>query len=99
MRGEFSTLRTELFELTVVPALAPHPVQMHRQLPSHRYLRDLPSPPHPQMEISAAPFRDAAGCNLGRFHQQEAQHGVSLLRDVAQPAPIPARLLQGTSPT
>jgi hypothetical protein len=32
MKGEFSTLRTELFELTVIPALTPHPVQMYRQL-------------------------------------------------------------------
>jgi len=32
MRGEFSTLRTELFELAVVPALTPHPVQMTASL-------------------------------------------------------------------
>jgi dienelactone hydrolase len=38
-----SRVRTELFELTVIPAPAPHPVQMHRQLPGHRYLRDLSS--------------------------------------------------------
>jgi hypothetical protein len=36
-----SRVRTELFELTVIPAPAPQPVQMHRQLPSHRYLRNL----------------------------------------------------------
>jgi len=29
------------FELTVVPASAAHPVQMHRQLPRHRYLGNL----------------------------------------------------------
>ncbi len=28
-----SRVRTELFELCIVPALAPHPVQMHRQFP------------------------------------------------------------------
>jgi hypothetical protein len=38
-----SRVRTELCELTVVPALAPHPVQVNRQLSGHRYLRDLPS--------------------------------------------------------
>ena len=38
-----SRVRTELFELAVIPAPEPHPVQMHRQLPSHRYLRDLSS--------------------------------------------------------
>lgn len=32
MRGEFSTLRTELFELAVVPALTPHPVQITASL-------------------------------------------------------------------
>src|SRR5437667_6218297 len=34
-----SRVRTELFELTVIPALAPHPVQVNRQLSGHRYLR------------------------------------------------------------
>ena len=43
MRAEFSTLRSELLRLAVVAALAPHPVQMHRQLPRHRYFGDLPS--------------------------------------------------------
>lgn len=43
MRAEFSTLRTELSHLSVVIALAPHPVQMNRQLPRHRYLGDLAS--------------------------------------------------------
>jgi hypothetical protein len=36
-------VRTELCELAVVPALAPHPVQMYRQLSSHRHLRNLSS--------------------------------------------------------
>jgi hypothetical protein len=52
-----SRVRTELFELTVIPAPAPHPVQMYRQLPSHRYLRDLPSSGHGKMEELAAPLR------------------------------------------
>jgi hypothetical protein len=38
-----SRVRTELFELAVVPALAPHPVQMHRQLPRHRLERGVES--------------------------------------------------------
>jgi len=38
-----SRVRTELFELAVVPALAPHPVQMHRQLARHRYFGNLSS--------------------------------------------------------
>ena len=36
-----SRVRTELLQLAVVPILPPHPVQMHRQLPRHRYLADL----------------------------------------------------------
>ena len=38
-----SRVRTELFKLTVVQALTPHPVQMNRQLSGHRDLRDLSS--------------------------------------------------------
>ena len=63
-----SRVRTELFKLTVIPALAPHPVQMHRQLPSHRYLRDLPSSAQGQVEELAAPLRLAAYRDLGCFH-------------------------------
>src|SRR5271155_1564148 len=68
-----SRVRTELFELTVIPALAPHPVQMHRQLSGHRYLRDLSSAPHGQMKKLTAPLRLAADRDLGRFHQQKAK--------------------------
>ncbi len=55
-----SRVRTELLQLAVVAALTPHPVQMHRQLPCHRYLRDLPSSPHGQVEELAPPL--AVGC-------------------------------------
>ena len=41
-----SRVRTETFELAVVPALPPHPIQMHRQFAGHGYLGDLPSAPH-----------------------------------------------------
>ena len=41
-----SRVRTELFQLLVIPSLAPHPVQTNRQSPRHRDLGDLPSPPH-----------------------------------------------------
>jgi hypothetical protein len=51
-----SRVRTELFELVVVAALPPHPVQMHRQLAGHRHFRDLPSTPHGEMEELAAPL-------------------------------------------
>jgi hypothetical protein len=52
-----SRVRTELFELTIVQALTPHPVQMNRQLPGHRDLGDFPSPAHGQVKELAAPLR------------------------------------------
>jgi hypothetical protein len=51
-----SRVRTELFELPVVPVLAPHPVQMHGKFACHGDLRDLPSPPHREVEELTAPF-------------------------------------------
>src|SRR5229473_8229262 len=59
-----SRVRTELFQLLVIPSLAPHPVQANRQSTSHGDLGDLPSPPHRQVERLAAPFRVAAHRDL-----------------------------------
>src|SRR5271154_5024096 len=87
-----SRVRTELFELTVIPALAPHPVQMHRQLSGHRYLRDLSSAPHGQMKKLTAPLRLAADRDLGRFPQHKPKQGVSLASEGPQSAPIAAGL-------
>ena len=80
-----SRVRTELLRLAVVAALAPHPVQMHRQLSRHRYLRDLPSSSHGEVEECVAPLGLAPYCDLRRFHQQEAQQHVALLTDVSRP--------------
>src|SRR5690242_15829048 len=49
-----SPVRTELVQLAVVAALAPHPAQMDGQLSRHRDFRDLPPAPHSQMEKLAA---------------------------------------------
>src|SRR5438445_13292382 len=87
-------VRTELFELTVIPALTPHPVQVNRQLSGHRYLRDLPSPAHRQVEELAAPLCLTAHRDLRRFHQQEAQQRIALFADVSQASPIPAGFLR-----
>jgi len=58
-----SRVRTELLQLAVVAALAPHPVQMHRQFPRHGYLGNLPSPP-----IGVIDTADARQLRLsGRF--------------------------------
>ena len=62
-----SRLRTELFKLTVVQSLTPHPVQMNRQLSGHRDLRGLPSSAHGQVEELAAPMRLTA-------HRETTRH-------------------------
>jgi hypothetical protein len=59
-----SRLRTELVRLTVIAAL-PHPVQMHRQLPSHCYLGDLPPLLHGQVGLGML-FRNLAHDGLER---------------------------------
>src|SRR6202162_1071668 len=88
-----SRVRTEFFQLLVIPSLAPHPVQTNRESPGHGYLGDLPPPPHRQVKILTAPFRIAAHRDLRRF-QQEAQQRVALFRDMSQPSPLSARVLQ-----
>src|ERR1700751_4951 len=90
-----SRVRTELLHLAVVPAFAPHPVQMHRQLPRHRCLGDLPATSHGEMEEFIPPLRLAAHRDLRRFHQQKPQQHVALLADVAQSPPLAARLFLG----
>ena len=66
-----SRVRTELFQLLVIPPLVPHPVQTNRQSAGHRDLGGFPSPSHRQMDILVAPFGKAAHCDLRRFHQQK----------------------------
>ncbi len=90
-----SRVRTELNELTVIPALAPHPVQVHRQFARHRYLSDLASAAHGEVEELAAPLRLTAYRDLRRFHQQKAKQRVALFADVSESAPIPTRLFRG----
>ena len=89
-----SRVRTELVQLAVVPALAPHPVQRHRQFSRHRDLRDLPSAAHGQVQESTAPLRLTSYRNLRRLHQQKSQQRIALLADVTQSAPLAARLLR-----
>jgi hypothetical protein len=66
-----SRVRTELFELSVVQSLAPHPVQMHGKSACPGDLRDLPSPSHREVEELAPPLRLAAYGDLRCFHQQD----------------------------
>jgi hypothetical protein len=51
---ELSRVRTELLHFVVVPSVPPHPVQLDRQFPGHRYFRDLPSAPHGEVKELAA---------------------------------------------
>ena len=89
-----SRVRTELLQLAVIAALAPHPVQMHCQLAGHRYLGDLPPSPHGQVEERTAPVGLAPYCDLRRFHQQKAQQHVALLADVSQSTTIATGLFR-----
>ena len=93
-----SRVRTELFKLTVVQTLTPHPVQMNRQFSGHRYFRNLPSSAHREVEEPAAPLWLAPYCDLRRCHQQKAQQHVALLADVSQSAPIAAGLFRRNQP-
>ena len=93
-----SRVRTELLNLAVVPVLAPHPVQMHRQLPGHRYFRDLSSTPHGQVEEPIAPLGLSAYRHLRRFHQQKAQQHVALLAECPSRRRSPLDSSEGTSP-
>ena len=63
-----SRVRTELFQLPVIPPLAHHPLNPNRQSARHRDLGDLPSHSHRQVGILTSPFRVAAHRDLGRFH-------------------------------
>src|SRR5689334_25104025 len=89
-----SRVRTELLQLAVVPTLPPHPVQMHRQLPRHRYLGNLASAAHRQVEESTAPLRLASYRDLRRFYQQKPEQSVALLADVPQSPPVATGLLR-----
>ena len=86
-------MRTELLHLAVVAALTPHLVQMQRQLPRHRYFRDLSSTPHGEMEKLAAPLWLTAHRDLRRFHQQKPEQHVALLADVPISLNAPFKLL------
>src|SRR5690348_13100004 len=71
--SELARVRSELFQLLVIPLLAPHPVQTNRQSACHGYLGDLPSSSHGQMEKFVTPLRIAPYRDLRRFHQEKTQ--------------------------
>src|ERR1700733_10860900 len=89
-----SRVRTELFQLLVIPFLAHHPEQLHSQAAGHSNFRKLPSAPQHQMKIFAAPLRQAAHRHLRRLHQQETHDRTALLGDVSQAPALPAGVFQ-----
>src|SRR5215831_14544203 len=82
-------VRTELFQLLIIPLLAPHPVHTDGQSAGHGDLGDLPSSSQGQMEKLAPPFRIAPYRDLGRFYQQETHQPTTLFADMSQPSPFP----------
>ena len=88
MRAGFSTLRTELPHLLVIPLLPPHPVESNREFPRHGYLSDPSLSSHGQVEKMASPVGITTDRHLSCFHQQKTQQRVALFGDVSQPSPI-----------
>src|SRR6267143_7130899 len=81
---ELSRVRTELYQLRILPSSSPHPVQTNPQPASHGYFRDIPLPAHGQVSIATSPVRITTYRRLCCLHQQEAQQGTALLADVSQ---------------
>src|ERR1700675_32100 len=93
-----SRVRTELNPLLIVPSLAHHPVQTNRQSSRHCDLSDLAAASHHQMEILAAPLRQAAHRHLRRFHQQERNIELPCLVIWPSRRRLPLESSNGTSP-
>jgi hypothetical protein len=63
-----SRVRTELFQLLIVPSLAPHPVQTNRQSPGHGYLGDPSFPSHGQVKKLTTQVGVRADHDLNRLY-------------------------------
>jgi len=74
-----SRVRTELYNLLVIPFLAPHPEQTDGEFACHGYLGDPGIAPHRQVYILPSPLRVATYGSLCCFHQQETQQSITLL--------------------
>ena len=75
---ELSRVRTELFQLLVIPSLAHHPVHPNRQSARHRDLGDLSSPAHHQMVVLAPPCAAAEQMQREGFSDVEEEQQQSL---------------------
>ncbi|PYX43408.1 MAG: hypothetical protein DMG79_22520 [Acidobacteria bacterium] len=64
-------MRTEAFQLCVIPSSAPHPVQTNPQPSGHGNFGDLSPSPLGQVKKTVTPSHIAAHRDLRSFHQQE----------------------------
>src|SRR5207302_176998 len=85
-------VRTELFQLLVIPPLAPHPEQPHRQLACHSYFGNRMIAAQRQVRVLVSPLLLRTSHALRRLPQQEPKQRIALLTDVAQPPAVRAVL-------
>ena len=71
-------MRTELFQLLIIPLPSPHPEQPDRQLARHGDLRDCVIAAHAQVRVLPTPvIVEASGTQRG-LTQQETEIGYSV---------------------
>src|SRR5207245_3760357 len=86
-------VRTELQSLLIIPCLAPHPIQSHRQPAGHRDLGDRTATTHCQVQEPTPPVGIVAYDGVSRLDQQETQECVALLADVPEALPAASRFV------
>jgi len=72
-------VRTALYCLRILPAIAPHPVQPNGEPACHSHFGNATFPTHRQVEVPTSPVQIPTHCRLRCFHQQETQQRVALL--------------------
>src|SRR5579863_10267434 len=87
-----------LAQLRVIPVLAQHQVQPHRQFARHRHLGQRAMLPHRQPPIKTAQLGVVTRRRLSRFHQQKTQKRTALFADSPQLLPSPAGVLARDQP-
>ena len=84
--NELSCVRTELYGLRILPAIAPHPVQANSQTAPQCHLGDVLVPTHGQVNVATSPAVGVYACRrLRGLHEQEPRQGIALFADMPQP--------------
>src|SRR5713101_1326912 len=96
--NELSRVRTELYQLRIVPTLAPHPVQPNSEFSGHRHLGNVFLSTHRQVNIPTSPAQITAHRCLRCFAQQIAQQSIALFADVSQPLVAGTGVFTGDEP-